>query len=91
MEQEAQKRDETISQLKKENVVLHEKVNKMNSRLKGKILLQRSNHIIWDSISVEVTKSSTCLNFVNDEDNIAVLDKQRCKVINETLSKIPIE
>jgi FtsZ-binding cell division protein ZapB len=46
MEQEAQKRDERVSQLKKENAVLHEKVNKLNSRLKGKSFLQGAKHII---------------------------------------------
>jgi hypothetical protein len=52
MEQEAQKHDERVSQLKKENAVLHEKVNKLKSRFKGKSLLQGAKHIIWDSISV---------------------------------------
>ena len=89
IEQEAQKRDESVSQLKKENAVLHEKVTKIKTRMKGKILLQGAKHSIWDSISFEVTKLKTYLNYVNDEDNIAVLAKQRCKVINETLSKRP--
>jgi hypothetical protein len=66
-------------------------VNKLNSRIKGKILSQGATHIIWDSILVEVTKIGTYLNFVNDEDNIIVLSKQRCKVINETLSKRSVE
>jgi FtsZ-binding cell division protein ZapB len=89
IEQEAQKRDESVSQLKKQNAVLHEKVNKLNIGLKGKSLLKGAKHIIWDSISVEVTKLRTYLIYVNDEDNITVLAKQRCKVINETLSKRP--
>jgi hypothetical protein len=82
IEQEAQKRDESVSQLKNENVVLRKKVNKIKTRIKGKRLLQGSKHIIWESISVEVTKLMTHLNFFNDEDKIAVLAKQRCKVIN---------
>jgi FtsZ-binding cell division protein ZapB len=84
IKQEAQKMDESVSQLKKENADLHEKMNKLNARLKGKRLLQGAKHIIWDSISVEVTKLRAYLNYVNDEDDIAVLAKQRCKVINET-------
>jgi hypothetical protein len=66
-------------------------VNKINFRLKGKRFLQGSKHIIWESISVEVTKLMTHINIFNDEDKIAVLAKQRCKVINETLSKRPTE
>jgi FtsZ-binding cell division protein ZapB len=46
IKQEAQKMDESISQLKKENVVLHENMNKINARLKGKRLLQGAKHII---------------------------------------------
>ena len=45
MEQEAQKRDGSVSHLKKENAILHEKVNKINFGLKGKSLLQGSKHI----------------------------------------------
>ena len=37
IEQEAQKRDESVSHLKKENVVLHENVYKLNTMLKGKV------------------------------------------------------
>jgi hypothetical protein len=66
-------------------------MNKLNTGIKGKSLLQGAKHIIWDSILVELIKLGTYLNFVNDEDNIAVLAKQRCKVINETLSKRPVE
>ena len=46
IEQEAHKRDESVSQLKKENVVLHEKVNKLKSNIKGKSLLQGAKNII---------------------------------------------
>jgi hypothetical protein len=46
LEQEAHERDERASQPKKENVVLHEKVNKINSRIKGKRLLQGAQNII---------------------------------------------
>jgi FtsZ-binding cell division protein ZapB len=46
LEQEVHTKDENISQVKKEKVALQEKVNKLNSRLKGKSLLQGAKHII---------------------------------------------
>jgi predicted nucleic acid-binding Zn-ribbon protein len=53
LEQEVRTKDEKISQVQKEKVVLQEKINKLNSRLRGKSLLQGAKHIIWDSIAVE--------------------------------------
>jgi FtsZ-binding cell division protein ZapB len=39
LEQEMCTKDEKISQVQKEKVVLQEKINKLNSRLRGKVLL----------------------------------------------------
>jgi hypothetical protein len=84
-------KDEKISQVQKEKVVLQEKINKLNSRLRGKILLQGDKHIIWDSIATEAEKFRSYLNFVSDEDNIAITVRHRCTVVNESLSKNPYE
>jgi hypothetical protein len=40
LEQEVCTKDENISQVQKEKVVLQENINKLNSRLRGKGLLQ---------------------------------------------------
>lgn len=80
-------KDEKISQVQKEKVVLQEKINKLNSRLRGKGLLQGAKHIIWDSIAVETAKFRSYLNFVSDKDNIVITAIHRCTVVNETLSK----
>lgn len=80
-------KDEKISQVQKEKVVLQEKINKLNSRLRGKGLLQGAKHIIWDSIAVETAKFRSYLNFVSDKDNIVITSIHRCTVVNETLSK----
>jgi SMC interacting uncharacterized protein involved in chromosome segregation len=66
LEQEVRTKDENTSQVQKEKVALHKKINKLNSILRGKSLLQGAKHIIWDSISVEATKFRSYLNFVND-------------------------
>ena len=46
LEQEGRTKDEKISQVQKEKVVLQEKINKLNSILRGKGLLQGDKHII---------------------------------------------
>jgi hypothetical protein len=91
LEQEMCTKDEKISQVQKEKVVLQEKINKLNSRLRGKILLQGDKHIIWDYISIEAAKFRSYLNFVNDKDNIAITTRHRCTILNDTLSKNPSE
>jgi hypothetical protein len=91
LEQEVHTKDEKISQVQKEKVVLQEKINKLNSRLRGKGLLQGDKHIIWDSIVVEAAKFRSYLNFVSDKDNIAITSMHRCTVVNETLAKNPSE
>ena len=45
LEQEVRTKDEKISQVQKEKVALHEKINKLNSRLRGKNLLQGAEHM----------------------------------------------
>jgi hypothetical protein len=84
-------KDDNISQVQKEKVVLQEKINKLNSILRGKDLLQGAKHIIWDFVTAKATKFRSYLNFVNDKDNIAITDKNRCIVVNDTLSKNPFE
>jgi len=53
--------------------------------------LQRDKHIIWDFIFVEVSKFRAYMNFINDKDSMAIKNKSRCIVLNETLVKIPLE
>jgi hypothetical protein len=55
--------------------------------LRGKGLLHGSKHIIWDSIVVEAAKFRVYLNFINDNDSMAITARSRCTVVNETLTK----
>jgi hypothetical protein len=82
-------KDERMAQLQKENQDLQEKIDKMKIRLRGKGLLQGAKHIIWDSITVEAAKFRVYLNFINDKDNMAIIARNRCTVLNETLEKKP--
>ena len=77
------------------NTILNDKKNLQNkvSELKEKViwktLLQAVKHIIWDALSVEVTKFKPYLNYVNDKILIVDMAIQRCKVVNETMDKNP--
>jgi hypothetical protein len=71
-QQEMKMKDEKMAQFQKENQDLQERVNKLKTRLKGKVLLQGAKHVIWDAIDVEATKFRVYLNFINDKDNMAI-------------------
>jgi len=91
LEQEACTKDKNISQVQREKVALQEKINKLNSRLRVKIMMQGAKHIIWDSMVFEAAKFRSYLNFVNDTNNIAIPTRYRCTIVNDTLSKNPSE
>ena len=82
---------EKIAQLHKENQDLQERVNKLRTKLKGKMLLQGAKHVIWDVIAADITKFRVYLNFINDKDNMAGTSWNRCVVVNEILAKNPSE
>ena len=56
-----------IRNLQKENKYLEDKVYKHKEKLKRKLQLQDTKHMIWDQISVEVTKMWDFLNMVEDK------------------------
>jgi hypothetical protein len=82
-----QAKDERMAQFQKENEVLQEMIDKLKMRLRGKGMLQRAKHIIWDSITVEASKFRVYLNFNNDKDIISITARSRLTVVNETLAK----
>jgi hypothetical protein len=62
-----------MAPLQRENQDLQERVRKLKMRLKGKTLLQRAKHVIWDVIATEAAKFRVYLNFINDKDNMATM------------------
>jgi hypothetical protein len=91
LKQEIKAKDEKMAQFQKDNQALQERIYKLKMRLRGKGLLQRAKHIIWDFIDDEVAKFRVYLNFINDKDNIAITARSKCTVVNETLAKKPLE
>jgi ADP-heptose:LPS heptosyltransferase len=91
LQQEMKMKEEKMAQFQKENQDLQERVNKLKTRLKGKVLLQGDKHVIWDVIVVEATWFRVYLNFINDKDNMDITAQSRCTIVNETLVKKPSE
>jgi hypothetical protein len=77
LQQEIKMKDEKMVQFQKENQDLQERVDKLKKMLKGKVLLQGSKHVIWDSIFVEVAKFRVYLNFIDDKDSMAITARNR--------------
>jgi len=70
---------------------LQERVDKLKTRLKGKVILQGSKHVIWDSITAKDVNFRVYLNFINDKDSMDITTRRKCTIVNETLEKKPSE
>ena len=70
---------------------LQKKVSVLNENVRSKTPLQGAKHLIWDALSVEITKFTPYLNYVNDKRLIVDMAFQRCKVVNENLDKKPLD
>ena len=46
--------------------------------------------MIWDTLSMEITKFKHYLNFIDDESALVNLAAQRLKLANETMEKKPL-
>ena len=98
MKEENQKlKQELVHNNEEKNKVLGErkqlkrKINELKYIIAGKISLQGAKHLIWDALSVEITKFRSYLNYIDDKGVIENVAFQRCKVVNETLDKNPLE
>ena len=56
----------------------------------GKGPLQGAKHIIWDTLSIEITKFRHYLNFINDQSILINLAHQRLKLVNEHMERRPL-
>ena len=69
---------------------MQKKFNELKERSTGKAPLQGAKHIIWDTLSMEVTKFRHYLNFIDDQSALVNLATQRLKLANETMEKKPL-
>jgi hypothetical protein len=47
--------------------------------------------VIWDTIATEAAKLRVYLNFINDKDSVDATNQRSCIVVNEVLTKKPLE
>ena len=64
---------------------LQKKFNELKERSIGKAPLQEAKHLIWDTLSMEITKFRHYLNFIDDQSALVNLSTQRLKLENETM------
>ena len=87
---ELAKMNESKNKILQDRSQLQKKFNELKERNIGKGPLQGVKHIIWDTLSVEVTKFRHYLNFVDDQCILINLANQRLKLVNETMDRNPL-
>ena len=91
MKQELAQIIEERNKISSEKRQLQTKINELNDKMIGKLPLQGDKYLIWDALTIEITKFRSYLNFVNDKNAIVDLALQICKLVNENLDKKPLE
>ena len=66
------------------------KFNELKEKSIGKGPLQGAKHIIWDTLSIEITKFRNYLNFIDDQNILINLAHQRLKLVNKHIGKRPL-
>ena len=59
--------------------------------MNGKLQLQGAKHVIWDHITVEVTKLWDFLNFVEDMRVLVIISLVKYEVANELMQRRPTD
>ena len=77
--------------LQKEEKDLEDKISKHNEKMKGKLQLQGTKHMIWDEILVEVTKMWDFLNMVEDKRVLVRTTLVKHETTNELMQRRPTE
>ena len=78
---------EKNGQIDQENKTLKDKVDKQKRKLKGKLQLQGTRHLLWDKISVEVDNLWEYVNYIQDKRDLSYSILTKCKVVDEVYKK----
>ena len=87
---ELTKKTESKNKILQDKGQLQKKLNELKERNTGKGPLQGAKHIIWDTLSVEITKFRHYLNFIDDQSTLVNLPNQILKLVNETMERKPL-
>ena len=69
---------------------MQKKFSELKERRTGRAPQQGAKHLIWDTLSVEITKFRHYLNFIDDESALVNLATQRLRLANETMERKPL-
>jgi len=84
------KANENKNKILQEKNQLQKKFNELKEKNIGKGPLQGAKHIIWDTLSIEITKFWHHLNYIDDLCILINLAHQRLKLMNEHMEKRPL-
>ena len=87
---ELAKLNESKNQILQDRNQLQKKFNELKEKSIGKGPLQGEKHIIWVTLSVEITKFRHYLNFIDDQNILINLAHQRLKLVNEHMERKPL-
>ena len=68
---------------------MQKKFNELKEKSIGNGPLQGEKHIIWDTLSIEITKFRHYLNFIDDLSILTDSVQQKLKLVNEHMAKRP--
>lgn len=84
-------KDTNISKVEANRKEVKSKGSKENTKLIGEDPLCGDNDIIWDYLSIEITKFREYLNLIEDEHDLALSSNHICRNLKEELPHRPIE
>ena len=89
MKAELTKVNENKKQILQERHQLQKNIDELKEKCIGKGPLQGAKHIIWDSLTIEITKFRHYLSFIDDLCTVTELAQQRLQLVNEHGKKAP--
>ena len=73
------RKDKHIADMEKSKKELETKYSKARTKPVGRSSLSRGKHILWDQLSIEITKFGLYLNLIEDEQNLVNNCNQICR------------
>ena len=87
---ELAKMTESKNKILQDKSQLQKKLNELKERNTGKGPLQGAKHIVWDTLSIEITNFRHYLNFIDDQSTLVSVANQRLKLVSETMQRKPL-
>ena len=84
------KMSERKRQILQEKNQLQKKLEELKEKCIGKVPLQGAKHIIWDTLTIEITKFRHYLSFIDDLCTVTELAQQKLKLVNEHMARRPL-